>query len=155
AKMGSLVDWMYQFWHFSAPATMFATQMFSSSRAKGVFKQIGSSERKLVLNGVRNTAWDLVYITEWFERIKRQATQNEDLVICSRDALLVHTAELVRQNIFGTENPAFLVTAGFSERVQYKYDRHMLELDSTKRALVPWPKNFISYRKRLIAEMEI
>jgi hypothetical protein len=153
-KMSALLDWMYYSWQFSAPATILAMQMFSSNRPKGAFKRIGSTEKAMVLAGVGNTAWDLVYITEWFKRIKKQAAENEMSVICSRDALLIKTAELLRQSMFEDTAPEFLLTAGFGKDVQGQYDQYMRELDDTRRALMPRPKNFDSYRKKLIAGLE-
>lgn len=129
-------------------------QMFSSNRPKGAFKNLYSKERDLILAGIRNTAWDLVYVTEWFKRIKRQAEENELSVICSRDASLVRIAELLRQSMFQDRDPAFLVTAGFGSKVQHYYDQYMRELDDSRRAPMPSSKNFASYKKKLIAELE-
>ncbi len=153
-KMSALLDWMYHSWQFSAPATILAMQMFSSNRPKGAFKNIGSNKKTLVLAGISNTAWDLVYITEWFTRIKKQTAENELSVICSRDALLIKTAELLRQSIFQNGDVSFLVTAGFGAKVQMKYDAYISNLDDTSRAMVPWPKKFPSYRRRLVASLE-
>ena len=47
--------------------------------------------------GVRNEAWDLVYITEWQKEITAQTDTNKLSVICSRDALLLEVAELLRR----------------------------------------------------------
>ena len=154
SKMTALLDWMYHSWQFSAPAAIFVMQMFSSNRPKGAFKNLYSKERDLILAGIRNTAWDLVYVTEWFKRIKRQAEENELSVICSRDASLVRIAELLRQSMFQDRDPAFLVTAGFGSKVQHYYDQYMRELDDSRRAPMPSSKNFASYKKKLIAELE-
>jgi hypothetical protein len=69
-KMIELLDWMYYRWHFSAPATFLAIQALSHDPPKDVFKNIGSKDRKKALAGVRNAAWDLVYITAWYEELR-------------------------------------------------------------------------------------
>jgi hypothetical protein len=153
SKMAALLDWMYHSWQFSVAATIFAMQMFSSNRPKGAFKNAGSEERQLILAGVKNTTWDLVYVTEWFTRIKRQAEENELSVICSRDTSLIRTAELLRQSMFEDREPSFLID-GFGKNVQERYDEYIRDLDNTSRALVPWPKNFVAYRKKLVAALE-
>ena len=117
SKMAALLDWMYHSWQFSVAATIFAMQMFSSNRPKGAFKNAGSEERQLILAGVENTTWDLVYVTEWFTRIKRQAEENELSVICSRDSSLITTAELLRQSMFENREPSFLID-GFGKNVR-------------------------------------
>jgi len=154
AKMMALLDFMYYQWHFSAPATILAIQLFSTNRPKGVFKNIHSCERSVVLKGVRNTAWDLVYITEWFKRIKHQVQRNELSVICSRDGALISAAELLRRNMFEDMNPEFLLAAGFRKEVQQLYDQYVNDQENPRRALVPWPENFDVYRDKLVADLE-
>ena len=153
SKMTTLLDWMYHSWQFSAAATIFAMQMFSSNRPKGAFKNVGSKERELILGGVKNTTWDLVYVTEWFTRIKKQAQENELSIICSRDSSLIKIAELLRQSTFENREPSFLVDR-FGKKVQERYDKYIYDLESSSRALVPWPKNFVAYRKKLVAALE-
>ena len=43
--------------------------------------------------------------------------------------------------------PSFLVD-GFGKKVQERYDAYIRDLENDTRALVPWPKNFASYRKK-------
>ena len=152
-KMAALLDWMYHSWLFSAAATIFAMQMFSSNRPKGAFKNIGSKERELILGGVENTTWDLVYVTEWFTRIKKQAERRELSVICSRDSSLIKTAELLRQSMFENREPSFLVD-GFGKKIQERYDQYINDLDNKRRAMVPLPKNSAAYRENLVAALE-
>jgi len=153
SRMTAFLDWMYHSWQFSAAATVFAMQMFSSNRPKGAFKGVDSKERGLILEGVKNTTWDLVYVTEWFTRIRTQAEENELSVICSRDFALIRTAELLRQGMLENREPSFLAD-GFGNKVQERYDKYIRDLENTARALVPWPKGFASYRRKLVAAME-
>jgi hypothetical protein len=65
----------------------------------------------------------------------------------------IKTAELLRQSIFEKREPSFLVD-GFGKIVQERYDEYIRDLDNTRRAMMPWPKNFAAYRKKLIAALE-
>lgn len=82
---------VYNRWHFSAPATVLAMLALSHD-PKDVFKNVASRDRKKALAGVRNAAWDLVYITAWHEKVQEHALT----VLCSRDRVLLTTAELLR-----------------------------------------------------------
>jgi hypothetical protein len=154
-KMIELLNWMYYCWHFSAPATLLAIQALSHDPPKGVFKNIGSTDRKRALAGIKNAAWDLVYITEWFERIKNQAQANQLTVLCSRDRVLLKGAELMRSAVFDGTMPPF-EKAGFGRSVLDRYHTYVSDPSNLKRALKPKPSpaDFKSYRYKLVSELE-
>jgi hypothetical protein len=154
SKMIALIDWMYDSWHFSAPATVLGSQVLSQDPPKKVFKNIGSPERRRALKGVTNAAWDLVYITEWYKKIKTQANTNKLTVICSRDLVLLRVAELLRRGLFEEGETSFLQETGFGNLVQDKYAFCVSNLENPSRALVPFPDNFQIYRKRLVLALE-
>lgn len=95
-KMVELLDWMYYRWQLSAPATLLATRALSQDPPRNIFKNIGSKDRETALAGVQNAAWDLVYVTAWFDRIKSQDQASQLTVLCSRDRVLLKVAELLR-----------------------------------------------------------
>jgi hypothetical protein len=152
-KMIELLDWMYYRWHFSAPATVLAIQALSHNPPKDVFKNIGSTDRKKALAGVRNAAWDLVYITAWYERIKTQAQEHELTVLCSRDRVLLTAAELLRSAVFDGIMPPF-GKAEFGSSALRRYNSYVSDLSNPKRALTPLPGDFENYRNKLVAELE-
>lgn len=152
-KMIELLDWLYSSWHFSAPAVLLATLVLSKDPPKNVYKNIGSTDRKKALLGVRNAAWDLVYITAWYERIKTQARTNEFTVLCSRDGVLLKVAELLRGAVFGEPVSPF-EKAGFGTRVLDRYNFYTSDLSNPKRALTPLPADFENYRNRLVSDLE-
>jgi hypothetical protein len=121
SKIIALIDWMYDSWHFSAPATVLGSQVLPQDPPKKVFKNIGSPDRRRALKGVKNAAWDLVYITEWYKKVKAQANTNKLTVICSRDLMLLRVAELLRKGLFEECEASFLQQAGFGNLVQDKY----------------------------------
>jgi hypothetical protein len=152
-RMIELLDWMYYRWHFSAPATVLAIQALSHNPPKDVFKNIGSTDRKKALAGVRNAAWDLVYITAWYERIKTQAHDHELTVLCSRDRVLLTAADLLRSAVLDGIMPPF-EKAGFGSSALRRYNSYVSDLSNPKRALTPLPADFENYRNKLVAELE-
>jgi hypothetical protein len=151
-KMVELLDWVYLHWQFSAPALLLATQALSHDPPKDIFKNIRSKDRKKALRGVENAAWDLVYVTAWFERIKTQTKKNELSVLCSRDKVLLKVAELLREVVFGDTLSPFEKT-GFGKPVLDRYDTYVSKLTNPQRALQPFPKDFADYRARLITSL--
>ena len=152
-KMLKLLDWVYSCWHFSAPAVLLATQALSHNPPKDIFKNIRSADRRKALRGVENAAWDLVYVTAWFERIKVQAKANELTVLCSRDKVLLKVAALLREAVLGEVESPF-EKAGFGNSVLARYNSYVSDLLNPKRALQPWPPNFEGYRTRLVSDLE-
>jgi hypothetical protein len=148
-----LLDWVYQCWHFSAPALLLATQALSHDPKKYIFKNIRSKDRKKALRGVANAAWDLVCITAWFERIKTQAKENELTVLCSRDKLLLKVAELLRGAVLGETLSPFEKT-GFGKAVLDRYNTYVSDLANPRRALQPLHQDFEDYRAKLISDLE-
>jgi hypothetical protein len=155
SKMIALLEWMYDSWHFSAPATVLGSLVLSQDPPRKVFKNIGSPDRRRALKGVKNAAWDLVYITEWYKKIKAQVSTNKLTVICSRDRMLLRVAELLRKSLFEEGETSFLRQAGFGNLVQDKYAFCVSNLENSSRALVPFPDNFQIYRKRLVSKLEV
>ena len=149
-KMLELLNWVYQYWHFSAPALLLATQALSHDPPKDIFKNIRSKDRKKALRGVENAAWDLVYVTAWFERIKTQAKENELTVLCSRDKVLLRVAELLRGAVLGETLSPFERT-GFGKVVLDRYNAYVADLENPRRALQPFQENFEDYSAKLIA----
>ena len=152
-KMLELLDWVYHYWHFSAAALFLAIQALSHDPPRDIFKNIRSKDRKKALGGVENAAWDLVYITAWFERIKTQAATNELTVLCSRDKVLLKVAELLRGAILGEPESPF-EKAGFGKAVLDRYNDYVADLANPKRALQPFPDDFEAYRARLVSGLE-
>jgi len=152
-KMIELLDWMYHRWHFSAPATCLALQALSHDPPRNIFKNIGSADRKKALAGVKNAAWDLVYITAWYERIKAQVQEHELTVLCSRDRVFLTVAELLRSAVLDGMALPF-EGAGFGSSTLCRYGSYVSDLTNPIRALTPLPADFETYRNKLVAELE-
>jgi hypothetical protein len=152
-KILEMLHWMYYRWQFSAPATVLAMQALSHNPPKDVFKNIGSTDRKKALAGVRNAAWDLVYITAWYEKIKAQGQEHKLTVLCSRDRVLLTAAELLRSAVFDGTIPPF-EKAGFGTSALRRYNSYVSDRSNPKRALARFPADFEDYRNKLVAELE-
>jgi hypothetical protein len=151
--MLELLDWTYRYWHFSAPAILLATYALSHNPPKNVFKNVRSPNREKALAGVKNAVWDLVYITEWYEKIKVQAKTHELTVLCSRDKLLLNVAELLRSTVLDTPESPFQ-QAGFGKSVLDRYNLYVSDLSNPIRALEPSPPDIDDYTAKLVADLE-
>jgi hypothetical protein len=87
-RLVRFLDWAYENWFFSAPVIAFAAICFSPTTPRGILKHLRSSDRCLALKGLRNSAWDLTYVTEWLERLKSQDRCKCLYVLCSCDKTL-------------------------------------------------------------------
>jgi hypothetical protein len=152
-KMVELLDWMYYCWRFSAPATFLATQALSHDPPKDVFKNIGSTDRKSALAGVKNAAWDLVYITAWYEKIKTQKKAKQLTVLCSNDRVFLKVAELLRNAAFG-EAMHPLEKSGFGRSVLERYNTYVSGPSNPKRAVKSLTVDSKNYRNKLVSDLE-
>ncbi len=155
AAMMEFIDWMYFRWQFSAPATLFACIVLGKSPPANAFKGLLGTDRQRALRGVWNAAWDMVYVQEWFGRVTIQGEENKVHVLCSRDVLLHKVADLLRKSMFEYESAGELLRiAGFGKRVANLYEDRCRSLGSSGRASLPWPEDFNTYRRKLLAGLK-
>jgi hypothetical protein len=152
-KIIELLDWMYHSWYFNAPATLLATQALSHDPPKDVFKNIGSTDRKRALAGVKNAAWDLVYIIAWYEKIKTQKKANHLTVLCSNDRVFLKVAELLRSATFDETVHPF-EKSGFGRSVLDRYNTYVSDLSNPKRAVKSLTADSKNYRNKLVSDLE-
>ena len=111
-RMRSFLDWSFDRWYMIAAATALAAMLFSPSPPGKALKDLRNSNRSLALEGVRNCAWDLTYITVWLELLRMQSDKNCLYSFCSRDKVLRRVAqhmlggpntETMLQGLLGTD----------------------------------------------------
>jgi len=153
-KMMAFLEWMYRHWYFSAPATILASQVLCSNPIGSAFKHIGSSTRSRALKGVRNAAWDMVYLTEWLKKVRDQESTNSLTVLCSRDSLLLRVAGLLRRSLLGELAIPVLRQAGFGSKVEERYAALLSKLESPERFVVSEPNQLKAYRAQLVEHLE-
>lgn len=90
AKFLKYIEWVEENFIFSAPATTLALIIFSDIK-KGSIKNINSADKSAVLKSIKNSAWDLTYLTEFSKAIKDSS--NDPTVFCSFDKLLLNIAK--------------------------------------------------------------
>lgn len=152
-KMIELLDWIYHYWYFSHPAILLATYALSRTPPKNAFKNVRSPNREKALAGAKNAAWDLVYITEWFEKIRVQARTPELTVLCSRDRLLLKVAALLSSTVLGTPMSPFQ-HADFGKSVLERYNLYASDLSNPIRELKPLPTEMDDYTAKVIENLE-
>lgn len=90
-KVQKYLQWCYEDAFFTAPAYPFALIYFGERRQKGMLKGINSSSLSSCLRGIRNAAWDLVYLSYWARNAKIDNPTTAWL-FCSRDVALLEIA---------------------------------------------------------------
>jgi hypothetical protein len=66
-----LLEWMRDKFIVAGPAAMLAFLYFApnSPPRRGLLKNLRSADRKVALNGLRNAAWDITYLSDFARRI--------------------------------------------------------------------------------------
>jgi hypothetical protein len=91
-KMTEYLDWMHNEYFFGAPGVLFGNLFLSPSREHKMIKNIGSSDHSKRLSGIRNACWDITFVQQWLEYIKKPAVPPRLWIACSSDKALVKTA---------------------------------------------------------------
>ena len=87
-KVCKYLEWMWSDFAFSAPCILFSLIYLSSKTFKGMFKDIGSGKPDLVLNGIRNAAWDLATAHYWSSRVTEAVGSGSIWIFCTFDKAL-------------------------------------------------------------------
>lgn len=93
-KVERYLQWCYDDALLNAAAHVFALIYFGNRNRGGMLKGVGSSSLDSIKRGVRNAAWDLVYLSHW----ARQAKVDDPSVgwlFCSRDIALMEIARFL------------------------------------------------------------
>jgi len=91
-KMTEYLDWMHDEYFFGAPGILFGNLFLSPSREHKMIKNVGSSDRSKRLSGIRNACWDITFVQQWLEYIKKPTVPPRLWIACSSDKALVRTA---------------------------------------------------------------
>lgn len=87
-KVCKYLEWMWSDFVFSAPCILFSLIYLSNKTFKGMFKDIGSGKQDLVLNGIRNAAWDLATVYYWSSRVTETVASENIWIFCTFDKAL-------------------------------------------------------------------
>jgi hypothetical protein len=87
----NFIEWMETDSFLNAVATAFNLIFFSPKRYSKMIKGINSESGDKFKNGLKNAAWDLVYISHWGKNCK-EANENTLWLLCSNDLALREVA---------------------------------------------------------------
>lgn len=95
--------WMYEDFILGGPAALLAAIYFApnSPPRDGLFKKLRSENRELAIEGVRNAAWDLTYLSNF---IVHTADESKRYLFASFDAGARHVAALLFERGLDPEN---------------------------------------------------
>lgn len=95
-KVLKLLEWMVTDFMLGGPAFLFSTVYFSeSSQRKGLLKQLRSPLRTRAIDGVRNAAWDLTYISDFVRRVNEESGDSKRFMLATADKGLCRVAKLL------------------------------------------------------------
>ncbi len=88
-KIKKLIKWMHKDYFINGTAVVLAINYFApNSDRRGLLKKLRSPDRQKALEGIRNAAWDLTYLSEWSLKILEQDSKNEIWLFASLDKKL-------------------------------------------------------------------
>jgi hypothetical protein len=92
----ALLDWMLADFFLAGPAAIFASMYFSPNAAKKrLMKFLRSADREKAIDGVRNAAWDMTYLSEFARRIEKEADGPGRFIFATGDRGLAEIAKLI------------------------------------------------------------
>jgi hypothetical protein len=149
------LDWAFQDWYFSAASIALAARCFSHLTPRGALKNLRSRDRNLALQGLKNAAWDLTYITWWLQCLKRQDESKSLHVLCSCDKLLRQLAQGLLVPSDGVRrNDEHQLMNLLGTRVYDHYKELVTKIDTVARARNCKQASFTEYKTNLIESME-
>lgn len=101
-----LTRWMYEDFIIGGPALIFAIYYLTpNSQRRGLLKNLRSDNRQRALNGVKNSAWDVTFLSDWILRVDRQKTENTLTILCSLDRNLIRLANMLAPRSIDPNSP--------------------------------------------------
>lgn len=89
----ALLDWMMDDFFLAGPAAIFASMYFSPKAAKKrLIKHLRSPDRERALDGVRNAAWDMTYLSDLTRRMRREGDGLGRFIFATADGGLAAVA---------------------------------------------------------------
>ncbi len=95
-RLLTLLDWMLADFFLAGPAAIFASMYFSPNAAKKrLMKSLRSADREKAIDGIRNAAWDMTYLSEFARRIEKEAAGPGRFIFATADRGLADIAKLI------------------------------------------------------------
>jgi hypothetical protein len=85
----ALLDWMIDDFILAGPAFMYAARYFGSRAASGkMFKSLRALDREKAIQGARNAAWDVTYLSEFGRLSTLRDSTNRQFIFATADRAL-------------------------------------------------------------------
>lgn len=95
----ALLQWMIDDFFVAGPAAMFASMYFSPNAAKKrLIKSLRSTDRERAIDGVKNAAWDMTYLSQLARQIKEEGEGPRRFIFATGDRGLAEIAKLIPIN---------------------------------------------------------
>lgn len=86
SKMAGLISWMQNDFLHIGPALCLANRYLApNGPKKRLFKSLRSSDRDRALAGIRNAAWDLAFVSEWWNKVRTQSDDKKIWILATLD----------------------------------------------------------------------
>jgi hypothetical protein len=97
---------MYEAFIIGGPALIFAIYYLTpNSQRRGLLKNLRSDNRQRALDGVKNAAWDVTFLSDWILRVDRQKKEKMLTILCSLDRNLIRLANLLAPKRIDPNSP--------------------------------------------------
>lgn len=101
-KLMALFDWMNEDFLLASPALMFAARYWAPNLPRaGLIKHVKAPDRSRALNGARNAAWDITYLSKFIRKVSAGEAKKERVVLATGDRLLAEIAPIL---LYGRES---------------------------------------------------
>lgn len=113
-KMAGLIAWMQNEFLHIGPAFCLANRYLApNGPKKRLFKSLRSSDRDKALAGVRNAAWDLAFVSEWWAKVRTQSEGDKLWILATLDRGLHDVARAFVSPAGSAESPDASLRAEF------------------------------------------
>jgi hypothetical protein len=107
-----LLDWMFNDFIVAGPAAAFSTMYFApSAPRRNIIKHLRSPDRTRAIEGVKNAAWDITYLSDFVERVQAGQEQRQRYIFATADRKLASIAPLLLLGNHETEDQGSLRVA--------------------------------------------
>jgi hypothetical protein len=111
-KVLNLFSWMYNDFIIAGPSAMLAIFYLSPrSPRRRCFKNLRSHNREKALDGIKNIALDITYLSNFSKHAHKSETTNTKYILATFDKIMKIAANLVVNNHTNSETPQALIPA--------------------------------------------
>lgn len=92
----ALLDWMIDDFFLAGPAALFASMYFApKARRRNLIKQLRSADRAKAIEGAKNAAWDMTYLSSFARRSQKGEQENRRYIFATADKSLAKIAPIL------------------------------------------------------------